>query len=203
MKETYFFERIVILSKRGLVQVKCSPDERAALSHQKSDKLLCKVQMFSKAVILCSRNPIFRQIFVCTRKMLFWRQHRNFWATYGRNSYWNPENDEKLQNCWKRSQNGAPELENAVLSTVNKQGCAWSKYFPLSVPNLNEKLSSFEKLFLFKMIFRTGKLKLWQTCRTFAPQHPTLFSVKSKCLWEKSHTIPRKSKFSSIVHLYT
>ena len=38
------------------------------------------------------------------------------------------------------------------------------------------------------MIFRTGKLQLWQTCRTSAPNNPALFSVKSKCLWKKSHT---------------
>ena len=37
----------------------------------------------------------------------------------------------KFRIVGKKSQNGAPELENAVFSTVNKQGCAWSVYFHL------------------------------------------------------------------------
>ena len=81
----------------------------------------------------------------------------------------------KFEIVGKKPQNGAPELENSVLSTVNKQGCAWSKYFPLSVPKLYEKLSSFEKLFFFKMIVRTGQMQLWQTCRTLPPKSDTFY----------------------------
>ena len=102
IKEPCFLETIVIFSKWAFVQVECSPDERAALSHQKSDRCLCKVQMLLKTVTICSRNPIFRQIFLCTRKKHFWRLCRNFRAKYGRLSYWKPEFNEKIQNCWNK-----------------------------------------------------------------------------------------------------
>ena len=108
----------------------------------------------------------------------------------------------KFEIVGKKSQNGAPELENSVLSTVNKQGCAWSKYFPLSVPNLYEKLCSFEKLFFFKMIVRTGQMQLWQTCRTLPTKFDTFYR-KIQMLRKKYYTFPRKSNFSSNVHLYT
>ena len=90
-------ETNVIFSKRALVQVECSYDERAQLFHQKSDKFLWKVQMFLKAVTLSSRNQIFPQIFVCTRKMHFWRLCWNFWAKFGRKFIL------RSQNWWKNS----------------------------------------------------------------------------------------------------
>ena len=65
-------------------------------------QIFVKVRILLETVTLSSRNPIFHQIFVCTRKMHFWRLCRNFWAKYGRSSYWNPKIHEKIRNCWKK-----------------------------------------------------------------------------------------------------
>ena len=157
--------------------------------------------MLLKTVTLCSRNPIFRQTFVCTREMHFWRLCRNFWAKYGKSSYWNPKIDQKFDIVRKIAQNWLPECENSVLLTVNKQGCAWSKKFPLSVPKSYEKLSSFEELFFIKMIFRTVKSSSDNLDELFH-QNPTLFSVKSKCYEKKCYTFPRKTNLASNFHLY-
>ena len=64
-------------------------------------QIFVKVRILLETVTLSSRNPSFHQIFVCTHKKHFWRLCRNFWAKYGRSSYWNPESDEKIRNCWK------------------------------------------------------------------------------------------------------
>ena len=101
---------------------------------------------------------------------------------------------EKSKLLAKKSQNWAPELGNSVMPKVNKQGCAWSKYFPLSVPKTYEKLSSVEKLFYFKMIFRTGQMQLWQACRTSPPKSDT-FSRKIQMLWRKKLHISAKIQF--------
>ena len=89
-------------SKWSSGQVKGSSDDRAEFVHQKSDNFCVESKCLWKTLTFSSRNPIFHRMFVCTRKMHFWRLCRNFWAKYGRSSYWNPESVEKIRNCWKK-----------------------------------------------------------------------------------------------------
>ena len=87
--------------------------------------------MLLKNVRLSSRSPIFCQIFLCTRKMHFDDCAETFELNIEEVLTENPNLMRKFEIVGNKSQNGAPELENAVLSTLNKQGCPWSKYFPL------------------------------------------------------------------------
>ena len=118
-------------SKWSSGQVKGSSDDRAEFLHQKSDIFCVESKCFWKTLTLSSRNPIFHRRSVCTRKMHFWRLCRNFWVNMEEVHTEITKVMRKFEIFGKKSQNGAPELENAVFSTVNKQGCSWSKYFPL------------------------------------------------------------------------
>ena len=80
------------------------------------------------------------------------------------------------------------------VSSAWQQSCAWSKYFPLSVPILYEKLSSSGKLFFFKMIVRTSRMQLWQTCRTLPPKSDTFYR-KIQMLRKKTLHISAEIQF--------
>ena len=83
-------------SKWSFKQVQCSSDKLAELFHQKSDTFFRKAQMLWKKVTHFRGNPMFHQLFTCTRKVPFWQLRLKISAKYGNNSYWNPEHDEKF-----------------------------------------------------------------------------------------------------------
>ena len=190
-------------SKWSSVRVNCSSDKLTELLHQKSDPFFYKVQRLWKEMLhLSAEIQFFIKCSPVHVKCLFDNSSWNFQLNMETIHTKIPKKMREHKNVGKKSQNWAPELGNSVLSTVNKQGCAWSKHFSLSVPKKYEKLSPIEKLFFFKMIFRTGQMQLWQTCRTRPPKSD-IFSVKSKGYEKKCYTFPRKSNLSSNDHLYT
>ena len=90
-----------------------------------------------KTVTLSSRNPIFRQIFVCTREMHFWRVCQNFWAKFGKSSYWNPEIDEKIPHCWIAiSKLTSRKRKLSLVNSEQATFCLIKKISPLSPKNI-------------------------------------------------------------------
>ena len=72
------------------------------------------------------------------------------------------------------------------LSLVNSEQtrlCLIKLFSPVSPKNV-WKTKFFEKLFFFKMIFRTGQMQLWQTCRTLPPKSDNFYR-KIQMLWKK------------------
>ena len=101
----------------------------------------------------------------------------------------------KFEIVGKKSQNWAPELGNSVLSTVNKQGCAWSKCFPLSVPKTYKKLSFSRSCFYSKWSSVRVKCSSVKLVELFQ-QNPTLFTVKSEYYEKKMlHNSAEKQSF--------
>ena len=80
-KNTHFTEKkMFFFSKWYSVRVECSSDGRNEVFHQSSDFFCWKTKKYQKAVTLFSGNPLFHQLFVCTRKMPFWQLRRKFCA---------------------------------------------------------------------------------------------------------------------------
>ena len=124
-------------SKWSSGQVKGSSDDRAEFLHQKSDIFCVESKCFWKTLTLSSRNPIFHRMFVCTRKLHFWRLCRNFWAKYGRSSYWNPESGEKIRKCWKKISKWSSRIRKRSLFNSEQTRLFLVKvFFTLSFKNI-------------------------------------------------------------------
>ena len=203
INETCFLETIVIFSKRALVQVECSPDERAEIFHQNTDNLLCKVRILLKTVTLSSRNPSFYQIFVCTRQMHFWRLCRNFWAKYGKISYWNPEIDDKSQNCWKKILKWSSRIRKR--SPVNSEQTRLFRVKLISTLSFKKHMKNLVlSRSCFSSKWSSGQVRgSSDNCDEFLHQKSDSFLCKVQTFMKNCYSFQAKTNSSSNVRPYT
>ena len=139
-------------SKWSSGQEKGSSDEHAEILHQIPTSFCVKSKSSWKTITFSSRNTTFRQMFVCARKMHFWRLCRNFWAKNGRSTYWNPEIDEKNRIWWKKISKVSSRTEKISLVNSAETRLSVVKFRPLQVTKRYEELYSFEKMVSLQIV---------------------------------------------------